>query len=62
EIMKKQRKKKKIENRGSLSQVTESPSSSKATSRSRLAMSDVTHSKVKEAFPSLRQVTFGSSS
>ncbi|MED6164186.1 hypothetical protein PIB30_087245, partial [Stylosanthes scabra] len=32
EIMKKQRKKKKIENRGSLSQVTKSPSSSKATS------------------------------
>ncbi|MED6128449.1 hypothetical protein PIB30_098005 [Stylosanthes scabra] len=36
EIMKKQRKKKKIENRGSLSQVTKSPSSSKATPRSRL--------------------------
>ncbi|MED6222663.1 hypothetical protein PIB30_066478 [Stylosanthes scabra] len=34
--MKKQRKKKKIENRESLSQVTENPSSSKATSRSRL--------------------------
>ncbi|MED6140558.1 hypothetical protein PIB30_094343, partial [Stylosanthes scabra] len=31
EIMKKQRKKKKIENRGNLSQVTKSPSSSKAS-------------------------------
>ncbi|MED6221594.1 hypothetical protein PIB30_056259 [Stylosanthes scabra] len=44
EIMKKQRKMKKIENRGSLSQVTKSPSSSKATSRSRLDhVSDMAH-------------------
>ncbi|MED6199670.1 hypothetical protein PIB30_078105 [Stylosanthes scabra] len=36
EIMKKHRKKKKIENRGSLSQVIKSPNSSKSTPRSHL--------------------------